>query len=55
MIRQAGKIKADLDYMEKEEMSGDLAEEVLQSLMLSCQRLGKTMEGAFFRREGAQV
>lgn len=48
VIRQAGKIKAELDYMEKEEMSGDLVEDVLHSLMLSCQRLGKTMEGAFF-------
>ncbi|NOU81936.1 alpha-E domain-containing protein [Paenibacillus sp. LMG 31459] len=55
VIRQAGKIKAELDYMEKEEMSGDLVEDVLQALMLSCQKLGKTMEGAFFRREGVSV
>ncbi|MNC40350.1 hypothetical protein D3C75_890500 [compost metagenome] len=55
VIRQAGKIKAELDYMEKEEMSGDLVEDVLQSLMVSCQKLGKTMEGAFFRREGVSV
>ncbi|KGE16937.1 alpha-E domain-containing protein [Paenibacillus wynnii] len=52
VIRQAGKIKADLDYMEKEDMSEDSVEEVLKSLMESCLRLGKTMEGAFFRREG---
>ncbi|OKP91737.1 hypothetical protein A3844_01030 [Paenibacillus helianthi] len=55
VIRQAGKIKAELDYMEKEEMSGDLVEDVLQSLMTSCQKLGKTMEGAFFRREGVSA
>ncbi|MCL6603484.1 MAG: alpha-E domain-containing protein [Paenibacillus sp.] len=52
VIRQAGKIKADLDYMEKEDMSEDSVEDVLKSLMESCLRLGKTMEGAFFRREG---
>ncbi|MEC0172591.1 alpha-E domain-containing protein [Paenibacillus graminis] len=55
VIRQAGKIKAELDYMEKEEMSGDLVEDVLQSLMGSCQKLGRTMEGAFFRREGVSA
>lgn len=48
VIRQAGKIKAELDYMEKEEMSGDLTLDVLESLMISCQRLGRTMDGAFF-------
>lgn len=48
VIRQAGKIKAELDYMEKDEMSGDLALDVLESLMISCQRLGRTMDGAFF-------
>ncbi|SET16820.1 alpha-E domain-containing protein [Paenibacillus sp. NFR01] len=53
VIRQAGKLKAELDYMEKDEMHGDLIDDVLGSLMLSCQKLGKTMEGAFFRREGA--
>ncbi|MFD2877778.1 hypothetical protein ACFTAO_20070 [Paenibacillus rhizoplanae] len=47
VIRQAGKIKAELDYMEKDEMSGDLALDVLESLMISCQRLGRTMDGAF--------
>ena len=52
VIRQAGKIKADLDYMEKEDMSEEAVEDVLKSLMESCIRLGKTMEGAFFRREG---
>jgi uncharacterized alpha-E superfamily protein len=52
VIRQAGRIKAELDYMEKEDMAGDLVENVLQSLVHSCERLGKTMEGAFFRREG---
>lgn len=52
VIRQAGKIKADLDYMEKEEMSEDAVEDVLRTLMHSCIRLGKTMEGAFFRHEG---
>ncbi|ETT52041.1 MULTISPECIES: alpha-E domain-containing protein [unclassified Paenibacillus] len=55
VIRQAGKIKAELDYMEKDEMSGDLALDVLESLMISCQRLGRTMDGAFFRREGVSV
>ncbi|MEK5032510.1 alpha-E domain-containing protein [Paenibacillus sp. FSL R7-0302] len=55
VIRQAGKIKAELDYMEKEEMSGDLTLDVLESLMISCQRLGRTMDGAFFRREGVSV
>lgn len=48
VIRQAGKIKAELDYMEKDEMSGDLTLDVLESLMISCQRLGRTMDGAFF-------
>ena len=51
MIRQAGKIKADLDFMEKEDMSEDSVEGVLKSLKDSCIRLGKTMEGALFRRE----
>ncbi|MEK4516383.1 alpha-E domain-containing protein [Paenibacillus sp. FSL H8-0122] len=55
VIRQAGKIKAELDYMEKEEISGDLTLDVLESLMISCQRLGRTMDGAFFRREGVSV
>ncbi|MHA6531931.1 alpha-E domain-containing protein [Paenibacillus sp. BAC0078] len=55
VIRQAGKIKADLDYMEKEEISGDLVEDVLEALMESCQKLGKTMDGAFFRREGVSA
>ncbi|MEK3982465.1 hypothetical protein CA600_29190 [Paenibacillus sp. VTT E-133280] len=55
VIRQAGKLKAELDYMEKEEMSGELVEDVLKSLVISCQKLGKTMEGAFFRREGVSV
>ncbi|WP_151733933.1 alpha-E domain-containing protein ['Paenibacillus yunnanensis' Narsing Rao et al. 2020] len=55
VIRQAGKLKAELDYMEKEEMSGDVVDGLLQSLMLSCQRLGKTMEGAFFHREGVRL
>lgn len=41
--------------MEKEEMSGELVEDVLKSLVISCQKLGKTMEGAFFRREGVSV
>ncbi|OBZ14291.1 hypothetical protein A8L34_10080 [Bacillus sp. FJAT-27264] len=52
VIRQAGRIQAELDYMEKEEMSGDMVDHVLQALVQSCERLGKTMEGAFFRREG---
>ncbi|MFC3746726.1 alpha-E domain-containing protein [Paenibacillus sp. GCM10012306] len=52
VIRQAGRIRAELDYMEKEEMSGDMVEHVLQALVQSCERLGQTMEGAFFRREG---
>ncbi|WP_379136408.1 alpha-E domain-containing protein [Paenibacillus sp. sgz500958] len=55
VIRQAGKIKAELDYMELEDMAGDAVEDVLTSLKNSCLRLGKTMEGAFFRREGIKV
>nr|WP_238655241.1 alpha-E domain-containing protein [Paenibacillus piscarius] len=55
VIRQAGKLKAELDYMEKEEMSGERVEDVLEALMVSCQRLGQTMDGAFFRREGVSV
>lgn len=55
VIRQAGKLKAELDYMEKEEMSGERVGDVLEALMLSCQRLGQTMDGAFFRREGVSV
>lgn len=53
VMRQAGKIKAELDYMEKEDMTGELVPDILNALMLNCQRLGKTMEDAFFRREGA--
>ncbi|ASA21318.1 alpha-E domain-containing protein [Paenibacillus donghaensis] len=55
VIRQAGRIKAELDFMEKEEMSGELVEDVLKSLMQSCQKLGQTMDGAFFRREGVSA
>ncbi|WP_340023302.1 alpha-E domain-containing protein [Paenibacillus sp. FSL K6-1096] len=55
VIRQAGKLKAELDYMEKEEMSGERVGDVLEALMVSCQRLGQTMDGAFFRREGVSV
>ena len=34
--------------MEKDEMSGDLALDVLESLMISCQRLGQNDGRCFF-------
>ncbi|MDT3426347.1 putative alpha-E superfamily protein [Paenibacillus forsythiae] len=55
VIRQAGKIRAELDYMEKEDMAGELVDQVLESLKSSCLRLGRTMESAFFRQEGIRI
>lgn len=50
VIRQAGKIRAELDYMEKEDIAGQLVDQVLESLKSSCQKLGRTMEVAFSAR-----
>ncbi|BCG59198.1 alpha-E domain-containing protein [Paenibacillus sp. URB8-2] len=55
VIRQAGKIRAELDYMEKEDIAGQLVDQVLESLKSSCQKLGRTMEVAFFRQEGIKI
>lgn len=55
VIRQAGRLKAKLDYMDHEEITGDGADEVLHVLMNACQRLGETMAGAFFHREGVYI
>ncbi|WP_025691875.1 alpha-E domain-containing protein [Paenibacillus zanthoxyli] len=55
VIRQAGKIRAELDYMEKEDIAGDQVDQVLESLKSSCLKLGRTMETAFFRQEGVRI
>ncbi|AHV97325.1 alpha-E domain-containing protein [Paenibacillus sabinae] len=55
VIRQAGKIRAELDYMEKEDIAGHVVDQVLESLKSSCQKLGRTMEVAFFRQEGVKI
>lgn len=52
VIRLAGKVKAELDYLEDEDMSMEQAVDLLSSLMSSCEKLGKTMDSVFFRWEG---
>lgn len=52
-IRQAGKIKADLACLEQDDMKLAVVQPLLDSLMLSCARLGGMMAAAFFHLEEA--
>lgn len=55
VIRQTSKIRAELDYLEGEELSIDEAVQLLESLMEACEKVGKVMDGAFFRCKGEAV
>ncbi|OXM83214.1 alpha-E domain-containing protein [Paenibacillus rigui] len=50
-IRQAGKVKAELACMEREDFSPAQVGSMLEHLNASCQRLGRTMAAAFFQIE----
>lgn len=50
-IRQAGKVKAELACMEREDFSPAQVGAMLEHLNASCQRLGRTMAAAFFQIE----
>ncbi|UUZ82318.1 alpha-E domain-containing protein [Paenibacillus sp. P26] len=52
-IRQAGKIRAGLGCLEREDIAMDSVGPFLDSLMSSCQKLGRAMAGTFFRFEEA--
>lgn len=51
LIRQAGKIRSELDYMDQEDINSEQIDDLLLSLLNACQRLGKTVQDAFFRQE----
>ncbi|MNM25649.1 hypothetical protein D3C81_361010 [compost metagenome] len=55
VLRQAGKIRSELDYMEKEDMEGDGVDDVLNELKNACLKLGRTMSSAFFQQEGIRI
>ncbi|MFE5322403.1 alpha-E domain-containing protein [Paenibacillus sp. NPDC056579] len=50
-IRQAGKLKADLACLEREDMALPLVQPLLDGLMQSCGKLGRAMAAAFFHLE----
>ncbi|WP_310550047.1 alpha-E domain-containing protein [Paenibacillus glufosinatiresistens] len=55
VIRQTGKLRAQLDYMEKEDLEPERVDGVLAAMMNAIARLGRTVEGAFFRHEGVRA
>lgn len=55
VLRQAGKIRSELDYLEKEDMAEGRVDELLDSLKSACLKLGRTMGSAFFRQEGIKI
>ncbi|MEO3945604.1 alpha-E domain-containing protein [Gorillibacterium sp. CAU 1737] len=53
-IRYAGKIRAELDYLDEEQpLEKDRSSEQLDYLTDACLKLGRMIEGGFFRLEGA--
>ncbi|MBC8078703.1 MAG: alpha-E domain-containing protein [Gorillibacterium sp.] len=55
VIRLAGKVKADLECLEKEELTGEAAGEVLNKLLDTNQKLGLALAKAFFPLEEGQA
>ncbi|ANE46939.1 hypothetical protein SY83_12370 [Paenibacillus swuensis] len=54
-IRQAGKIKADLAYLEREDLRLPYVLPILDHMAQACQKLGGSMASAFFQMEGASA
>lgn len=54
-IRQAGKVKAELACLEREDFSPSQVSHLLDHLNASCQRLGRSMAAAFFQFEEASA
>jgi len=52
-IRYAGKIRAELDFLEEEPIREERYGEILEFLGNACLKLGRMIEGGLFRVEGA--
>ncbi|WP_127581267.1 alpha-E domain-containing protein [Paenibacillus koleovorans] len=52
-IRLASRVKAELDCLEKGQMTLPYVRPLLDEMVLACQKLGKTIECSFFTLEGA--
>lgn len=52
-IRLAGKVKVELDCLEKEDVALSQTGPLLEHLLQACHKLGDSMESCFFRTKGA--